>query len=453
MFDKYTKIFILFPKFLPNLVRIKIIEIVIGHLKPQTCHLSASAKAAHQQFYCGICASIRKQYHVGFSLLTNHELSLILQVLSPYMKFNTVSTPCPATVFVAKQTAAQHPAVDIAARLSVLLASIKAMDWATDEPDFLKKTIANYLQNYADKITNQISDDFRQILEKYIFLTKTNSTDFEQVRHYSGLLAYHLCRQIAQKTQIDEETNEKIALLFGKIGVNISIADHLIDLEYDLRKKQYNPILYSAQKNGTSIAQETQILEQIFLKSYRQILKEIGSLKQQYPENTEAWTVLRSALQNIFSKTQKTENQALSCSQKPKWSVSKPKFILAQKNVCWGEMGSCCCECTCDVCCNNGSNWDCCGNCFGDCCTDCCDKCCDGDCCERKSSRIPVPPDVTDSLTDDPLKNMPLEQPVDTIPEPETPEPKIQEPETPKSNESPKGSEPSPKIPPEKWNK
>lgn len=427
---------------------------MIGHLKPQTCHLSAPAKAAHRQFYCGICASIRKQYHVGFSLLTNHELSLILQVLSPYMNFSTAPTPCPATVFVAKQTAAQHPAVDIAAGLSVLLASVKATDWATDQPDFLKKRIAAYLQNYADKITEQISDEFKEILEKYIFLTQTNSTDFEEVRHYSGLLAYQLCRRIAQETEIDEETNEKIALLFRKIGENISIADHLIDIEEDIRKKQYNPILFSSQKNGTSIEQETQFLEQVFLKSYREILKEIGKLKQQYPENTQAWTVLKSALQNIFSKTQKAENQALSCSQKPKWAFLKPQFILAQKNVCWGELGSCCCECTCEVCCNNTSSWDCicdcCSNC-GDKCGDCCADCCNGDCCERKSSRIPTPPDVTDSISDDPLKNMPIEQPVDSIPEPENPEPKIVEPETPKPTENPKGSEPSPKIPPEKW--
>ena len=124
---------------------------MLGHLKPHTCSLSSASQRAYKKYYCSICSSLRKQNNVSYTLFINNELTLVLLALQPYLSVQTTitqeaQTRCPALAFTQKNAISLHPAIDLAAQLSVLLGWIKVTDWAYDRPHFAKNLLQGILK-------------------------------------------------------------------------------------------------------------------------------------------------------------------------------------------------------------------------------------------------------------------------------------------------------------------
>ena len=349
---------------------------MLGHLKPTFCSLSKDDKENYWEFYCAICASLRKQNHnTAYSLLLNNELTLLLAAFQDEFETLTeIETRCPATVFITKKFAFSHEAIDLAGQLSVLLGWIKALDWHTDKPHFLKKILVNKLRKKVSKFLPSLQPESQAVIAQYVQITIANEQDFEVIRLQSALLSQMLVKEIALKVEALPETTALLCTIFGKAGEIIAIADHLIDLEKDQETNQYNPIVYYSEKNQTPLAEEYTRLRMAFnLLRYE--------IEELLPQTNPSFAVaFRQSLRNLTSKITKNLPACMR-TEEARLLVGKVQTTQAGFHQLPSVMpaGSDCCNeesCKCCV----GCSAACCEVCASGCCTSFCDTCCDKGC-------------------------------------------------------------------------
>jgi Family of unknown function (DUF5685) len=377
---------------------------MIGHLKPSSCQLDSSSRQEFQNLYCSICASLRQQNSLAYSMLINNEFTLVLQSLKPYFSAEAARTHCPAAAMMIKRDHSKHPAIDKAARLSLLLAWIKATDWQADEPRFWKKWIVTPLGSKAKIILDSLSPELREIIEEYAQLTRTNSTDFPKVRHYSGLLSEYSFREIAGETAVSSEKLGAIASLFNKLGQSVSLTDHLVDLKMDMKTGEYNPIIENAKAKQSDLETERLLFRKELNLLFREIKKEIKALEERQFLHYQFVTTIRQSVSRMENSVGDRPPVRMQCAHEPLTQTALQRLRSRGRNLfktadCCGECGNCgnmccegcticCCEAACTTICNDPSccnSQGCCDTCCDNCCNNCCDK--DGDgCCNNNSS-------------------------------------------------------------------
>lgn len=344
---------------------------MLGHLKPTTCSLPSASERAYKNYYCSICASLRKQNNVSYTLFINNELTLVLLALEPYVQAslpsavsNTAKTRCPATGFTQKNPITLHPAIDMAAQLSVMLGWVKVTDWAYDQPNFFKGLLRKHLDKKASPMLESLSEDFQQTIQQYLKLTQTHTPDFEQLCEQSGELSRQITLAVGQHTQIPAADLEALAQLFYHSGVLILLTDHLIDLAKDIAKKQYNPIISSVERQQAGWDKAYYTLRQQFNRETLKIRELMSQLLDSKIIDTNFSTALNASLKSMERQVTKA---------KPDFISSEFTFDGVEPIIVKNE-----CDCGgCDGC--DGCDCDC-----GDCC-DCGGECCDcGDCCNCK---------------------------------------------------------------------
>lgn len=379
---------------------------MLGHLRPSTCSLDQSTRASYQNFYCSICASLRSQYSLPFSLFINNELTLVLLAFEEDMETREEGkTRCPAAGFTITQERSKHTAIDLAAQLSVLLGWVKVVDWQTDKPALYKKAIQKSLEGKVNGILPMVDETFQKVLDDYLILTKEDSTDFEQVNQLTGQLSEQVAYQIGLKTSASIEKVILVAQLFEKCGRLISVADHLIDVEKDQLAKQYNPILHASFGQGTSLAEEYFKL----LWQFNRLVTEIQQLLKSYLKfnyiHQAFYTAMRKTLTRMRQEVQQARPTVIERDMKAEdfqleaadcgVGMTGVECDCAESSTYFDQQANqCCCkggQCPCDKCCHGGGSGGCCkngcpcsGGSGGGCCKNgCpCDNCSGCNCCK-----------------------------------------------------------------------
>ncbi|WP_299455491.1 DUF5685 family protein [uncultured Microscilla sp.] len=339
---------------------------MLGHLKPTTCGLPSISQRAYKNYYCSICASLRKQNNVSYTFFINNELTLVLLALQPYIQAplpvgdKPLQTRCPATGFTKKNLVTLHSAVDMAAQLSVLLGWIKVTDWAYDQPNFFKGLLRKHLHKKTSPLLDQLSLDFQQTIQHYLKLTQTHSPHFEELCQQSGALSRQITLAIGAHTSIAPHQLERIAQLFYHSGILILLTDHLLDLTKDIAKNQYNPIISSVKHQQIGWDEAYYTLRQQFNREKLKVRDLTTQLLDEQVIHSNFSEALNASLRRMEIQVKNAKPDFIG-----NQFLFEGEEVVIVKNDC---------DCDCD-----GCECHCC-NCSG---CSCCDSgCCDLDCCE-----------------------------------------------------------------------
>jgi hypothetical protein len=357
---------------------------MLGHLKP-SCALPADAKYIYRLHYCSVCAALRAQNGIFASLFINHELTLVLDALTPYLSgFREKKTACPAAALLKKNPAYHHPAVERAALISYVLAWIKVADWQADKPAFWKKIISETLEKSARRMLKDLPESFSKIIENYIKISKTSNADFETVVKSSAELSQAAFFYVADATELREK--DELGDFFYA-GALIPVIDHLSDLENDLKTSQYNPIAELAEIRKISLLQSKKHFLQLFDNWSRKINTRSSLLLQKGIVSLNFAKTIENILLTAAAKTGCQTKNCVSC------QTEYPSEMHVQSADCYAccDVATCCSGNNCDTaccigCCTCGfeaTRGGCCEICDANCCNnggDCCgDGCCCGD--------------------------------------------------------------------------
>ena len=412
---------------------------MLGHLQPSTCSVSDTVKQEYQQFYCGICSSLRKQNGLSASLMINHELTLNLLALAPFIDGKTKMTACPAAAFTQKRTTLSHPAIDQAGHLSLLLGWVKATDWAIDSGKKRAKLLLYLLSGKKKRSWEAIPKRLQEVFLSYAEKIKIKQPKSNEIEKASGELARSMWLEIANKTDIPKVEKHKYAWLFYCTGRLVYLGDALMDIEEDREKGQYNPILQAQSDKELSLEKafrkywlRYQFVLKVckglfsmasngqnksFIASYQNAIeglnKKVEEQKQLLfgdldPSQINELINSSNFISNFFNQTCCCHNCADGCS--------------SGCNNCCGNCNNSCsncnngcrnCNCNCGTCpsCNcSGCNCSNC-NCNGCDCSDCCSEVCCGNngCCStNRPERVELPPDIQNEM--DSLQQMIINQ-------------------------------------------
>lgn len=359
---------------------------MLGHLKP-ACSLSPDAKSLYRTHYCSVCAALRSQNGLFAAFFINHELTLALHALTPYLNdFQAQKTSCPSALFLKKNNAYKHPAAERAAELSYILAWIKSIDEQTDNPALYKKILEKQLRTRAEKLLQTFPPALVNIIDEFAAVTRNAQANIQTLTEVSGKLSKQCFLYIAGATRL--QNTAKMSDFFYAIGALIPLADGIADLKKDIQKQESNPILELA--NEQKIPLETALLKtkNTLEKIANEILTQVKLL---YAENifTHNFTLTaQNIVGNVLHKIGCAPKTCLSCTG---GHYADNMNVRAADCYACCDCASCCnsdcsaacftacCTCGCDIL----SNGDCCNTCGDD---GCCNNCCNDGCCDCSDS-------------------------------------------------------------------
>ncbi|CAG1023286.1 hypothetical protein DOJK_02213 [Patescibacteria group bacterium] len=343
---------------------------MLGHLKPHACQLSSDSKNHYQHLYCSLCFSLRQQFGLSASFLINHELTLSLASFPETTGLVLQRCACPAQFFCGEKIIVCDSLIDKAAQLSVLLVWLKLMDSQIDNPALYKQGLLRLLNEKVEFILADLSPETRQFIDDYLMLVRENN-DFITTAKMSGLLAKQVFKELSQDNQ--HASISDITLLLGEL---ITVADALLDVQSDLVKQQYNPIIEATKKNQSELKTEYLLLQQDYLSLAERIKQQLNneSINPLFKE------LLQQSLRNLTAKIYRA-NQSLFAD-----NTNQQRHRRNRNNTNSSSDGFCSSCADCGECCN----------CF-ECCSDircgsansgavesssgCC-ECCDCGCCD-----------------------------------------------------------------------
>lgn len=218
----------------------------------------------YQQYYCGLCQSLKKAHGKKSQFTLNNDLTFVGILLTGlYEPAETVKKiRCPIHPVHAKLVRT-NTCLDYASDMTIVLTYYKLDDDIKDENSLKSKIFQSILhkefirvkKKYPEKV-----DTILQQLDKIHQLEKENSMDLDLI---SGCFGHVMAEIMVYQNDIFKDDLYNMGYYLGKF---IYLIDAFEDVEEDIKKNNYNP-LKDRFKNHDFLEYSYNILEMMISKS------------------------------------------------------------------------------------------------------------------------------------------------------------------------------------------
>ncbi len=195
----------------------------------------------YKAYYCGLCRKLKEEYGVTGQITLTYDMTFAIILLTSLYESEARTSMHRCKVHpVKKQVMLQSEMTEYAADMNVLLAYYHMKDDWKDEKKVSGFLGTGVLKRKADKIIRKYPRQSRVIagcLGHLSELERMNSTDIDKTAGAFGRLMGDL---LVYKEDIWEKNLRKIGFYLGKF---IYLMDAYEDLEEDLKKGCYNPLV------------------------------------------------------------------------------------------------------------------------------------------------------------------------------------------------------------------
>ena len=220
---------------------------MFGYININQKELSDESKKAYQSYYCGLCRKLKSNCGTKGQMLLNYDMTFLIVLLTGLYELENeeVEFTCPLHP-TKKRTAWWNEATDYAADMNVILAYYNMLDDWKDEKSYTKRAFAKMLdkdyQRIMEKYPRQVTA-IEQFMEKQAQAERENEKNLDIV---AGLTGEMLGEIFAWKKDVWEEELKTLGFYLGKF---IYIMDAYEDIDEDIKKKSYNPLILAADKD------------------------------------------------------------------------------------------------------------------------------------------------------------------------------------------------------------
>lgn len=220
---------------------------MFGYININQKELSDESKRAYQSYYCGLCRKLKSSCGTKGQMLLNYDMTFLIVLLTGLYELENeeVDFTCPLHP-TKKRTAWLNEATDYAADMNVILAYYNMLDDWKDEKSYTKRAFAKMLdkdyQRIMQKYPRQVTA-IEQFMEKQAKAERENEKNLDIV---AGLTGEMLGEIFAWKQDVWEEELKTLGFYLGKF---IYIMDAYEDVDEDMRKKAYNPLILATERD------------------------------------------------------------------------------------------------------------------------------------------------------------------------------------------------------------
>lgn len=194
----------------------------------------------YQQYYCGLCQSLKKNHNKISQLTLNNDLTFVGILLSGlYEPQETIKEiRCPLHP-VRKKKVRSNSCLDYASDMTIVLTYYKLEDDILDENSFKSQFVRHLLKkkfnNVKDKYPEKVNKIFHE-LDYIHLLEKENTKDLDLI---SGCFGRIMGEIMIYQDDIFKDDLYNMGYYLGKF---IYLIDAFEDIEEDIKKNTFNPL-------------------------------------------------------------------------------------------------------------------------------------------------------------------------------------------------------------------
>lgn len=217
---------------------------MIGYIRIYKPELKYREYLVYNAYYCGICKALGDRYGLIYRNFINYDAVFIALLLdsahayvTSYETFRCILHPTKK-----KHRCTASDSMNFAADLTVLLTRDKLHDNILDDNDFLAKIGQFFLKRgfiKSSKILVELVEGIESELRNLHRLEKENSSNVDLVSNCYG----NVIKMILEFGAGESEINLQLGWIGFHLGKWVYIADAWTDIEKDIKKKSYNPLL------------------------------------------------------------------------------------------------------------------------------------------------------------------------------------------------------------------
>lgn len=217
---------------------------MFGYVLANTTELSEEELARYKSCYCGLCHTIKERFGSLERVSLTYDMTFLILVLSSLYEPEETGGEgsCIAHPFK-KHTWVKNEITDYAADMNVYLAYYNALDDALDEGSFKGAMGVRLFKPYAERI-EQMYPRQTEVIRNELALMNELEKRNEEPAVKADQLANSFGRIMGEIFIREEDRwEENLRKMAEALGRYVYMADAFCDLERDVKKGNYNPLL------------------------------------------------------------------------------------------------------------------------------------------------------------------------------------------------------------------
>lgn len=220
---------------------------MFGYINVNKNDLSEEDTSIYKSFYCGVCRALKDIGGSRTTVCLNYDVVFLALVLSGLYEPQENSFEFTCKLHPGKKrTAFKNDILDYAAKIDILLSYQSLMDDYHDEGDKTKKVFADSLKKYYDVIAPDLPAQTKAIEDCIRFTSEAEARHEKNLDVVAGYTGDMLAKVFAVR---DDEWKDDLSVLGFHLGKYIYILDSYVDFEKDIKKKNYNPLVFFDPRN------------------------------------------------------------------------------------------------------------------------------------------------------------------------------------------------------------
>jgi hypothetical protein len=211
---------------------------MFGYVLPDQKELKIKEWEVYQSYYCGLCQSLKRQYHTLGRLSLNYDMTFLGLLLTSLYEPENEIKECRCMVHPSRKRMAVHNQyLDYAADMNILLTYHKCRDDWRDEHSILHSAYGRLLFLSGKKVCRKYAEKSLRIqgyLEELEAYEKQKSSNLDETAGCFG----NICAELFVYDSQWRYAMQRTGFYFGKF---IYLLDAYDDLERDGKKGCYNP--------------------------------------------------------------------------------------------------------------------------------------------------------------------------------------------------------------------
>ena len=200
----------------------------------------------YRAFYCGVCRSLKKCYGMAGQMTLTYDMTFLAILLSALYEDETE----PVLKKCVPHPVKKHPEIsneysDYAAGMNILLSYYKLKDNWDDERSVKSNAAAGLLKRAFKKACRKYPNQakaVRDYIKKQHDCENENVTDIDEISYPTGEVLGQLFNMK------NDEWKESLVQMGFYLGKFIYVLDAYDDLEKDIKKKNFNPLISMSER-------------------------------------------------------------------------------------------------------------------------------------------------------------------------------------------------------------
>lgn len=195
----------------------------------------------YQQYYCGLCQSLKKTHGKISQLTLNNDLTFVgILLTSLYEPQETVKTiRCPLHP-AHKKDVRLTPYLDYVSDMTIVLTYYKLEDDIIDEKSLKSKLACSLLQKEFLKVKEKYPEKVKIIMEQLENIHRLEKENTRNLDEISGCFGKIMGEIMVYQDDIFKDDLYNMGYYLGKF---IYLIDAYEDVEQDIEKHNYNPFI------------------------------------------------------------------------------------------------------------------------------------------------------------------------------------------------------------------